>query len=563
MAYEITRRRFLRYCAAGIASFGLEGIANRVPLFAQDVSQAPVPRQRVYYDNILPTGELSGGVAELDMPKAAEFDRATVEAAASWPVTKIVDNGDSKNRLDMVILGDGFTKDEIGIYQKKVDRLLKDIFNEEPLKTYRNYFNVWRMDVVSNESGIDHPDLGIYKDTALDGSLNCGGIARLTCINRSKLEAAIDSLDSHSKDHVLVILNETMYGGAGGRNVAIIGAIEYPAIAAELAKHELVGHNIGKLGDEYDYGMPESVCLTGAEPVEPNLTRVTKRDGIKWNAGGGPPTGWIELHTPVPTITEDPDEVGLFTGGYYCLDHIFRPTMVSKMKAITDPGFPFGPVNTEAIVLGIYRYVSPIDTFSPLNDKTLTFTKGESQLFKISMPTPTSHSLQSEWYINGIMQNEGLEFLLDTTKLGVGLQTVEIKARDPTEFIRNDPENLSLERIVWKIDVMPTLTGPDLTGSWEYLNETSPRRPSIKGRFSVYNKGDQDSATSYVRFIDDTNTLLAQATVGALKPGKGRRVKLNVPLETGISYKGRKVTAVITSDSDINMANNSIQGSVQ
>lgn len=51
----------------------------------------------------------------------------------------------------------------------------------EPFKSYRQYFNVWQVDVVSNQSGVDHdPALGTDRDTALDMDFWCQGLYRPT-----------------------------------------------------------------------------------------------------------------------------------------------------------------------------------------------------------------------------------------------------------------------------------------------------------------------------------------------------------------------------------------------
>src|SRR5215831_13884640 len=107
----------------------------------------------------------------------------TVLCSASWaaPVTTIRMNGDSANRLDLVILGDGYTASELGQYANDVETFVDGLFAQAPFTEYQHYFNVHRIDVTSTESGADHPERTppVLKNTALDATYNCGGIQRL------------------------------------------------------------------------------------------------------------------------------------------------------------------------------------------------------------------------------------------------------------------------------------------------------------------------------------------------------------------------------------------------
>lgn len=101
------------------------------------------------------------------------FFISSTQSAWGETVTTIRDNGDPANRVDFVILGDGYTASEMSKYAADIENMVTNFFSEEPFKEYQNYFNVHRVDVISNESGADHPELGIYKDTAFDATYNC------------------------------------------------------------------------------------------------------------------------------------------------------------------------------------------------------------------------------------------------------------------------------------------------------------------------------------------------------------------------------------------------------
>src|SRR4051794_26550661 len=86
---------------------------------------------------------LAGGLASLCMPVVAQT------------ITTVINNGPSSNRIDIVIIGDGYTTADLGKYATDVQTFVLDIFQQQPFSEYKSYFNVHRVDAFSAESGID------------------------------------------------------------------------------------------------------------------------------------------------------------------------------------------------------------------------------------------------------------------------------------------------------------------------------------------------------------------------------------------------------------------------
>jgi hypothetical protein len=86
------------------------------------------------------------------------------------PVSTIFNNGDPSNRLDIAVLGDGYTQAELSKYATDAQQAVLNLFLQEPHKEYQRYVNVHKIDVVSAESGVDHPEQipAVFKNTALD-----------------------------------------------------------------------------------------------------------------------------------------------------------------------------------------------------------------------------------------------------------------------------------------------------------------------------------------------------------------------------------------------------------
>ena len=251
------------------------------------------------------------------------------QIAAAEPVETILNNGSSTNRVDIVIMGDGYTAGEMQKYRNDVQSLLSQFFNGEPFHEYRNFFNVHRVDVVSSQSGADHPQRSVFVNTALDATYNCNNTQRLICINFSKANTILgNSVTPVQRDMTLVIVNDSEYGGSGG-SVAV--ASTHPDVV-ELVLHEL-GHSFGFLADEYG-GPPPPSCNNTFEPFAVNATRATERSLIKWNH-------WIDPSTQIPTFTSALGIPGLYEGAVYCDAGLYRPTSGSKMRFLGRPFEPF------------------------------------------------------------------------------------------------------------------------------------------------------------------------------------------------------------------------------
>jgi hypothetical protein len=358
--------------------------------------------------------------------------------ASAEPFQTIINNGSSQNRVDIAVLGDGYTAGQLQQYQSNVLQFFQSVFTEEPYKEYQRYYNVHRIDVVSNQSGADHPERNppLFVDTALDATYNCSNIQRLICVSSSKVNAVINrTLPAGYFDVILVVVNDPEYGGSGGS----IAVASINGAAVDLILHE-VGHSFGLLADEYDGGGPS--CNPNVEPVEPNATRETQRALIKWNI-------WIDASTPIPTTSTIPALPGLYQGSKYCTIGLYRPTSVNKMRAL---GFPFEQINVEQHVKRIYNFVSPLDSSAP-SGATVSMTQAQTQSFSASSPQPLTHTLSIEWRVDGQNRGGGSTFDLVGSTLTPGPHTVQAIVRDITPFVRNDPNGLLDETRTWTVNV--------------------------------------------------------------------------------------------------------------
>jgi hypothetical protein len=345
--------------------------------------------------------------------------------------TTIWNNGNSDNRVDVVFLGDGYTASQLGtLYTQHIDSMLDHMFfeGEDPFPRYRNFFNVHRVDLVSNQSGADIPPLGVFRDTALDSRYYFDGETdRLLYVNDAKaLTVMFNEFRNgpFAPEMRIVTVNSTRYGGGGGAFAVYAGGNHS---APEVALHEL-GHSFSGLADEYG-GRPGA--YPGIEPIEPNIT--TDPTGQKWEQ-------WLGYNQPGVGV------IGAYEGGGYYDQGVYRPSLDSKMRSL---GSPFDAVSREQIILDIYEYVDPLDAWLP----NAAVVDGDDPLW-VDVVDPDV--IEVSWYVDGklIKAAHGEAFSLRDHGFGNGQYQVTALAQDDTDWVRIRRDELQ-QSICWNVQIVP------------------------------------------------------------------------------------------------------------
>lgn len=315
-------------------------------------------------------------------PSAASVNRE--EHGQGCRAEIFLSHGDPSQKVDILILGDGYTKKERSRFEKDVQRFTRTLFSVSPFKERENDFNVWTIATVSRDSGIDEPVEGLWKNTALGASFNSLDMPRyvLTMENRALRDIASNA----PYDQIILLLNTDRYGGGGIFNLystCMRSAKEksqgwWPDY---VFVHEF-GHSFAGLGDEY-YSSEVSYTdfyPAGVEPWEPNVTALIEGQILKWGhlveEGTPVPTPWEKsrydsltaARSELVAESESYDEeveridtertrilkegeyagrVGAFEGAGYASEGLHRPALDCRMfsKSLT----PFCPVCVEAI----------------------------------------------------------------------------------------------------------------------------------------------------------------------------------------------------------------------
>jgi len=256
------------------------------------------------------------------------------ENTNDFNICKIHDQGDPKNKVDLVLIAEGYTLDQMDKFRKDAKRFVGYLFDIEPYKSREKDFNIWVVESVSKDSGTDIPHNDKWANTALSSMFYTFGIDRyLTAPDQTIIAQAASKVPY---DALYVIVNTEKYGGGGIYNFYGLSMADHPT-SAQVFVHEL-GHSFAGLADEYytsDVAYQEFYNLA-LEPWEPNITTKVNFE-----------SKWADML--------EGGKAGLFEGGGYMAKGIFRPAEDCRMKANTAPAFC--PVCTRAINKMIDNYI--------------------------------------------------------------------------------------------------------------------------------------------------------------------------------------------------------------
>ncbi|MET7281692.1 M64 family metallopeptidase [Kribbella sp. NPDC005582] len=368
----------------------------------------------------------------------------TAQADELAPEAKVVPlqvTGPAASRFNLIVMGDGYTATDLPKFREQVDKHLNVLWSIEPFKSYRNYFNVYAVEIASPQSGVDcDPNLTSPKvDTPLQmgfwGGCNPNSVQRLLTVSSTAAISYADLVPGTTSGNrqILAIGNSDTYGGAGGTYATASGG---NALSALITPHEL-GHSLGGLQDEYDYyargdrGAP----YEGAEPSSIHhslLTEQQMRDQQqKWFR-------WLGERS------ESGGTIGRYEGGMYAGSGVWRPSRHSMMKTL---GYYFDQISRERMTQRISSRANLFQASTPAGDVAA------DQVVWLQTLHPSSHELDVTWTLDGRTLPTGNRRAVDlaTLDLAPGRHTLTAKVVDPTDFIR-DPAVRPTASRTWTVD---------------------------------------------------------------------------------------------------------------
>lgn len=400
----------------GLRALGFLGLIVALTLAPALVGQAAARRADPPPPTRTVTLEVFAQNGTISRVTRAVSDQGSSAGVGQAAVTPIQVTGPVANRIDLVFVGDGYTRSELGLFHQHVLSKWAELSSVEPYRTYRNFFNVWAVDVISRDSGVDNdPVVGIDRDTALNMTFFCAGIERLLCVDYGR--TASYASQAPAVDHVIALANSTKYGGAGYNSSPgdLATASGGHALSGQIVVHEL-GHSIGLLADEYPYGGPE-VWASG-EPPEPNVSTYTAEQmaagHLKW---------WRWLGEPSP----DGGTVATYEGAKYSFFGIYRPTENSIMRVL---GSEFNLPGREAMIEH-FHLLAPI--IGSVGDARV---RGNATV-DLGLPELVGDDYDITWYVDGVEVAAWAD--QDTVQLALtGRHRLDVRVVDDTAYVRDE-----------------------------------------------------------------------------------------------------------------------------
>lgn len=247
------------------------------------------------------------------------------------PHKYLLHNDSPEKCIDVAILAEGYTLQEMQTFYEDADIACKSIFDHEPFKSMKKRFNVVAVASPSTDSGVSVPRLNEWKHTAFGSHFSTFYSDRY--LTTSRVKAIHDALAGILYEHIIILANTEEYGGGGIYNSYTLTTAHHPMFRPVVV-HEF-GHSFGGLADEYFYDndvMTDTYPLD-IEPWEQNIS--TQVDfAAKWK-------DMLSENTPVPTPAEVSENypTGVYEGGGYSAKGIFRPAENCRMRTNEYPAF--------------------------------------------------------------------------------------------------------------------------------------------------------------------------------------------------------------------------------
>ena len=432
------------------------------------------------------------------------------EALPQWPevgsarVVPLQETGSPNERLNLIVICDGYTADQMDRCEEDVDRNQAIQWGVEPFRTYRDYINVYLLQIVSADSGVrrdpgeDAPNevkdrkntpmrlwysdgltdplaRGITYGSALDpggcpghpttgntgpayplapgilGDLRCSGnqqramylnsyIAPVLGLTPGVFRPTGGSNSGPQNVQTLAISNTFTYGGIGGRDATASGGSPQSPL---ISLHEL-GHSLGTMQDEYPYNdrpYPGAPYDDEKDP-EPDSFHHTRLTSEQMIAEQAKWWRWLGEESLSGGVIRGADPDG-HESGWYHGSNIWRPSSHSMMRWI---GFYFDQVGRENMVA---RITGQRDKGQMSLLSTPAGTVARDGVLWLETTHPRFHDLQVTWRSGG---PTGPVIATGTRTLDLGAldlapgTTVHVEVRDPVgpdgiDWVRNPSTN--------------------------------------------------------------------------------------------------------------------------
>ena len=282
-------------------------------------------------------------------------------------------SGPSANRIDVMVMGDGYTLQKLSSFERDADDVPKAFERNKTLEEYAEYFNFYRVGVFSKDNGVDPP--GEDKENTALGTAYTNRNRSHASVNRRLVGNIFDEVP-YSDDLGIVFVRQVNLGATGGSGIATLSK----GSSLDTICHEW-GHAFAGLADEYD----SDPGYTGDASESANLALTDNPEKVPW------------AHFLQHKYYRG--KLGVHRGGGGRANGTWKPTV---RDCVMMNGGDYCPVCREQIILSIYKYVDPIDSCFPDDRAVIEIPVGGTPSwlsFEVTPMAPKSHQLNISWWL--------------------------------------------------------------------------------------------------------------------------------------------------------------------
>lgn len=265
------------------------------------------------------------------------------------------------NGINVVLMGDAFSDRQIadGTYEKVMQQAADAFFSEEPYASFRDMFNVYYVNAVSQNEGYFDGGETAFSCYFGEGT-RVGGKDGL-CMQYA--QAAFNFTDEQMQDVlIIVMMNSTRYAGTcwmyyntgytsdygRGTSVAYFPIGTTYEDLATILHHEAGGHGFAKLNDEYAYE------YMGMIPANEIRDEQNMRENYGWgkNTDYIPDPARVYWSKFIADSRYASENIGVYEGACTYWTGAYRPTENSIMNDNTGG---FNAPSREAIYYRIHK----------------------------------------------------------------------------------------------------------------------------------------------------------------------------------------------------------------
>lgn len=376
-------------------------------------------------------------------------------------VETILDTGDSSRRVDIVLVGDGWTEKEIPEYRKTCQTFV-DYFTKRvpPIRDYAGYINIHRVDGVCAESqipvrkqkgGLESQGGGKAQETLCGTQLEEQAMSHpILTSNPGQARGFVQGV-VRDIDFVAVIANT-----GTGRATGTMGANHMTLAKGGMDRttaHEF-GHAFGALADEY---VDNTISIPQSGP---NVTTVSDPLKAPWHYWNVPEAVFRGESAPLKFDMEK--RAPSVEGGGLKAKGVWRP----ELRCLMNTDEFYCSVCHEHMEKLFHGYVRLIDAASPAPGR-LTLFSNETAEFSMSplevrsVKAPSAEAGYVRWFVDGDERKSGrpgnkgdLKLPLSAMGLKPGWHTVSCAFDYPNARIRKEEGMMSDSR-TWEVEVLP------------------------------------------------------------------------------------------------------------